>query len=265
MQNWRKSIGWCLLGYLLLGWIFYANQERFIFRAHVIDSAKKLAIKASHEEITIPIDHADTLHLVLFKTEHPIKRGVVLYFHGNRENVEWYAAQATLFTEEGYEVMMMDYPGYGKSRGERSEEKIYKWATWVYQLARKKYEPSKIVIYGKSLGTGVASYLAAKKDCRQVILETPYRNFAAVFSYYVPIYPFKALLHYQFPTDQYLQQVDVPIHIIHGTNDFVIAHRQSVALKESKKEIELLTIEGGAHNNLFDFQKARSGLKKWLL
>jgi len=165
INGWRKPIGWFLLLYLLLGWIFYANQDRFIFRARVIQTNETLKINSPHQELSIPIDQKDTLQLVLFKTTRIPARGVVLYFHGNRENVEWYAPQADLFTQEGYEVMMMDYPGYGKSRGERSESKIYQWATWVYQLARKKYEPKQIILYGKSLGTGVASYLASKKDC----------------------------------------------------------------------------------------------------
>jgi len=262
--KWRKPIGWLLLLYLFLGWIFYAKQETFIFRARIIKTDKKLAIQATHEEITIPINQADTLHLVRFKTKNTPARGVVLYFHGNRENVEWYATQADLFTREGYEVLMMDYPGYGKSRGEKSEYKIYQWATWVYQLARKQYESKEIILYGKSFGTGVASYLASKKDCKQLILETPYTNFPAVFAYYVPIYPFKTLLHYQFPTQQYLEQVEVPIRILHGTSDFVIAHQHSIALTKQKKGITLLLIKGGTHNNLYHFNIARRALKTWL-
>ena len=264
IAQWRKPIGWLLLLYLLLGWIFYANQERFIFQARVIKHDQQLNITAPHEEITIPIDQEDTLHMVRFKTKQNPARGVVLYFHGNRENIEWYAPQADLFTQEGYEVLMMDYPGYGKSRGERSESKIYQWAAWVYQLARKKYEPNQIILYGKSLGTGVAAQLASKKDCNQLILETPYTNFSAVFSYYMPIYPFNTLLYYQFPTAQYLEKVEAPIRIVHGTSDFVIAHQHSINLTKKKKAIQLVIIKGGSHNNLFEYKEARAALKKWL-
>ena len=264
IHAWRKPIGWLLLLYLLLGWIFYANQERFIFRARLIETDQPLHISSLHEEITIPIDQTDTLHLIRFQPTQRSTRGVVLYFHGNRENVEWYAPQAALFTNEGYEVMMMDYPGYGKSRGERSELKIYQWANWVYQLARKKYVPQQIILYGKSLGTGVAAQLASKKDCSQLILETPYTNFPAVFSHYLPIYPFKNLLHYQFPTEQYIEQVNAPIRILHGTSDFVIAHQHSINLTKKKKAIQLVIIKGGSHNNLFEYKEARAALKKWL-
>ncbi|MBM3412327.1 MAG: alpha/beta hydrolase [Bacteroidetes bacterium] len=262
--KWRKPIGWLLLLYLLAGWIFYANQDAFIFRARVIHADKNVAIQAPHKEITIPINQEDTLHLISFITDKAPARGVVLYFHGNRENVEWYAPKADLFTQEGYEVLMMDYPGYGKSRGEISEQKIYQWAIWAYQLARKQFSSNEIIIYGKSLGTGVAAYLASVKDCRQLILETPYTNFPAVFSYYAPIYPFKTLLQFQFPTEQFLEQVVAPIRILHGTNDFVVAHQHSLQLAKHKKGISLLIIKGGAHNNLFDFQLTRTTLKKWL-
>lgn len=79
--------------------------------------------------------------------------------------------QADLFTQEGYEVLMMDYPGYGKSRGERSESKIYQWAAWVYQLARKNMNRTKLFYTGKAWERGLLHSLRQKR-----LQPTDFRN-----------------------------------------------------------------------------------------
>jgi len=262
--KWRKIIGGTLLIYLLAGWIFYANQERLLFRPVVIPTETALKINQPHEEISIPINQQDTLHITRFTTNQ-LAKGAILYFHGNRQNVEWYAHFATIFTESGYEVFMMDYPGYGKSRGEISETKMYEWSHVVYSIARKTYPPSQLIIYGKSLGSGIAAQLAAKRDCRYLIAETPYYDLPSVLSHYAPVYPFHLLMHFQFPTHTYLQQVTAPVLLIHGTADGVVAYENSIRLSNVfKKGDQLITIEKGSHNDLYDFPITIAAIKKAL-
>ena len=260
----RKVVGIALLIYLLLGWIFYANQEQFLFRPTLIAASAPLQISQAHQEISIAINHEDTIHITRFTTKQPIQ-GAILYFHGNRQNVEWYAKYSSLFTNNGYEVFMLDYPGYGKSRGELTEEKIYQWSDILYSIVRKSYTPSQLIIYGKSLGSGIAAQLAAKRDCRQLILETPYYDFPSVLSFYAPIYPFQKLLHYQFPTHTFLEKVTAPVLVLHGTADGVVRYSNSIRLaKYFKNGDQLVTIENGNHNNLFDFAVAKAAIQKIL-
>jgi len=262
--KWRKIIGGIILIYLLAGWIFYANQERLLFRPVVISTETALKINQPHQEISIPINNEDTLHLTRFTTVSSAK-GAVLYFHGNRQNVERYARFATIFTENGYEVLMMDYPGYGKSRGVITESKMYEWSQIVYSIARKSYAPSQLIIYGKSLGSGIAAQLAAKRDCRYLIAETPYYDLPSVLSHYAPIYPFNLLMHFQFPTYTYLQQVTAPVLLLHGTTDGVVAYKNSIRLsKVFKKGDQLITIEKGSHNDLYNFPITITAIKKVL-
>ena len=263
-SKWRKIIGGTLLIYLLAGWIFYANQERLLFKPVVIPTEAALKINQPHLEISIPINTEDTLHLTRFTTLSTAK-GAVLYFHGNRQNVEWYARFAKIFTESGYEVFMMDYPGYGKSRGEITESKMYEWSQVVYSIARKSFTPSQLIIYCKSLGSGVAAQLAAKRDCRYLIAETPYYDLPSVLSHYAPIYPFQLLMHFQFPTHNYLQQVTAPILLLHGTADGVVAYNNSIRLSNKfKKGDQLITIQKGSHNDLYNFPITISAIKKVL-
>ena len=103
---------------------------------------------------------------------------------GNKENVERYARFVPLFTRKGYEVWMPDYPGFGKSRGERNEKKLYSQAWQVYRLVNSAYHSDSIILYGKSFGTGLATYIASGNHCRELILETPYYSIPALFGHY---------------------------------------------------------------------------------
>ena len=162
---------------------------------------------------------------------------------------------------------MIDYPGYGKSTGALTEQKLYDWSLTLYKLARARFLPDNIVIYGKSMGTGIASQLAAIRDCRHLVLETPYYSMPSIIDNYLPIYPVNQMIHYKLPTWKYLRDVTAPVTIFHGTDDWVIPYRNSMRLRPELKPTDLyLTVNGGKHNDLFEFplvtQKLDSILSK---
>ncbi len=149
---------------------------------------------------------------------------------------------------------MLDYPGFGKSTGPFTEQKLYDYALVMYKLARSRFKPSEIIIYGKSLGTGIAAELAAVRDCRRLILETPCYSMQSLLRHYLPIYPVGNMIHYRFPTNEYLPAVTAPVTIFHGTGDGIILYSNAERLKPLLKPgDEFITIEKGTHNNLNDF------------
>ena len=177
-----------------------------------------------------------------------------VYFHGNKRNISWYSRFASQFTNNGYEVLMIDYPGFGKSSGKFTEKLLYEWSRQLYKFARSTYTADSIIIYGKSMGTGLASYLASREQCRRLILETPYYDMPSVISHYLPVYPVGRMLHYQLPNYEYLQFVDEPVSIFHGTDDGVISYRNAKRLKKYlKSSDEFVTVADGKHNNLYSF------------
>jgi alpha-beta hydrolase superfamily lysophospholipase len=240
--------------YCSVGIVLYHLQEWFLFEPIRLPKDYKFKFNGPFEEINIAINKTDTLNIIKFYPADSIPRGVVLYFHGNTENVNRYARFASNFTKHGYEVLMPDYPTYGKSTGELTEDNIYRQAKEVYKLAHSKFPAPQIIVYGMSLGTGVASYLAAKEDCAQLILETPYYSIPDLFSAYAPVYPTKRMSHFKFPVNDYLKEIKEPITIFHGTSDETIPFRCAAKLKKILKPTdEFVTIENGAHNNLNDF------------
>jgi len=181
------------------------------------------------------MNNTDTVNMIRFFPADSIRRGVVVYFHGNRENIERYAKFANNFTKHGYEVWMEDYPGFGKTTGERTEKKMYEQALQVQKMAAAKYGKDSIIIYGKSLGTGIAAYAASQSNNKRLILETPYYSISSLFSCYAPIYPTGKMSNYKIPANEFLADVNYPVSIFHGTDDGVIPYRNAARLKKILK------------------------------
>ncbi len=265
----RKILRWAkilLIIYCLLGIGVYSFQDRLIFRGESVPKDQPYNFKQSHKEVNLTYNERSNRNIVQFFTDKPVK-GVVLYFHGNRRNIERYATYSETFTRNGYEVWMIDYPGYGKSTGDLTEKTLYDWALTLYQLSRARFSPDSIVIYGKSLGTGMASQLAAVRDCRHLILETPYYDCPSALGQYLFMYPLRQMIRYEFPVYKHLQKVTAPVAIFHGTDDGVIRYRNAKKLQPFlKQNDEFVSISGGSHNDLpaFDLyqQKMDSILRR---
>lgn len=249
----RKFLTWALLIYAVLGIAIYYAQGYFFFRSVPLKETHRYSFSIPYREVNLPFKADANLNIIQFETQQPI-RGVVLYLHGNRQNIGWYAQFAPMFTDQGYEVWMLDYPGYGKSTGELTEASLYAYAEQLYKLAGSKYPAHSIIIYGKSMGTGLATYLASRQRCKRVILETPYYSLSSVAARYFPIYPMEQMIKVKIPSWQYLAEVKDTVSILHGTDDGVISYSNASRLKPYlKKGDEFITIEGGSHNDLRRF------------
>jgi alpha-beta hydrolase superfamily lysophospholipase len=244
-----------LLIYAVVGLLIYYLQDYIFLRPTTIPGNEPYNFSQPHKELNIPYRKDVNMSIVQFTTSQPVK-GVVLYFHGNRGNVKRYARASELFTKNGYECWIIDYPGYGKSKGEFTEKEVYDWALTTYKLARARFSRDSIVIYGRSLGSGPASQLAAIRDCKFLVLETPYYDLPSLVSYYLPVYPVHRMIKYEFPVGKHLEKVTAPVFIFHGDDDFTIPISEASRLKESlKKGDEFIEIEDGEHNNLRKFDQ----------
>jgi hypothetical protein len=149
--RWTKLI---LLAYGIVGIVLYHTQDYFLWHGKAVPASAVYKLGGQpHTELNLPYDRSTNLNLVEFHAidrppDSPAK-GVVLYFHGNRNDVEWYGRLAADFTRKGYECWIWDYPGFGKSTGELSEQKLYDFALVFYKLARSRWPPSKIILYGQ--------------------------------------------------------------------------------------------------------------------
>lgn len=260
--NWLKII---ILIYCSIGIALYYLQGYFLFHPEKLSSDYVFKFDKPFEEVSIPLNNDDAISMIKFFPKDSIRKGVVIYYHGNMKNVAHYAAFADNFTKHGYEVWMEDYPGFGKSTGTRTEKKLYEQALQVQKMAASKYSADSIIIYGKSFGTGIAAYIASVSNCKKLILETPYYSIPDLFNSFSFIYPANYMSDYNIPTWKFLEDVKEPVTIFHGTDDVVIFYNRAKKLKKYLKPAdEFITIDKGKHNNLGDFEKYHAVLDSLL-
>ncbi|HSC40276.1 MAG TPA: alpha/beta fold hydrolase [Chitinophagaceae bacterium] len=259
-RNWFRWVKLALLLYGSIGIAIFYLQDKILYHPVSLPRDYTYDFKEPFKEVNIPYDSGASINIIQFKVparsgDTPAApKGVVLYLHGNRNNIAWYEPYVANFTKNGYEVWMMDYAGYGKSTGPVSEQRLYDYATQLYKLAHVHFAADSIIIYGKSLGTGIATWLASHNACKQLILETPYYSMTSLARYYFPIYPVGRMIHCKIPSYEYLQKVRAHVTILHGSADWIIPHRNARRLTPFLKPTdEFITIPGGSHNDLNDF------------
>jgi len=240
--------------YILICILFYFLQHFAFFRPEILPHYFKYQYTFPFEELHFDIEDGGFINGIYF--EVPNSLGVVYYLKGNSRSIKGWGKFASDFVGKGFDFFLIDYRGFGKSRGKRNEAKLYSDAQYVYKWLTKKYEEDKIVVFGRSFGSGIAARIASWNNPKMLVLDSPYYNFAYRVSQYAKfILPLKLLLRYRLPTNQFIKKVNCPIHIVHGSKDRLIPISDSQKLVDENKHIKLHVIDGGRHNNLPDFSQ----------
>jgi pimeloyl-ACP methyl ester carboxylesterase len=246
--------------YIFICIFLYFFQERLIFFPQKLAIDHTFYFNGDFEEKYFQVDDESMIHALHFFSKNP--KGVILYFHGNAGSLDDWGEVADDFVKMDYDVLISDFRGFGKSTGKMSESNFNQDAKMLYDFLLEKYDATQIIIFGRSLGTGIAVDLAAKNKAQQLILETPFANFADLAQSRFKIFPVKALLKFGFPNKDKMEKIDYPIHIFHGTNDEVIPHSHAKELQSALKPgSTFTTIKFGNHNNLFTFQEYWTKIK----
>lgn len=184
----------------------------------------------------------------------------ILIFSGNGGNISIMLDRIVTFHLGGFSTLAVDYPGYGSSEGEPSEEGLYEAAeaAWKYLVEEKRAEPAKIVIYGFSLGGGVAAYLAEKHRPRALILDSTFTRLSAVPSSRQPALKmvFEAALGRAFDTKSRLAKIKCPLLILHSREDQVVPFELGLELYEAYQNNNKLMAEGRGGHMDFMFNPA---------
>ncbi len=151
-------------------------------------------------------------------------------------------------------MILVDYRGFGKSTGRRSEKEMFGDMQFIYAKLKLICQENHIIVYGRSLGSGFATKIASDNNPRYLILDSPFYNFGTVVMRFLPFLPVRYILRYQLRTDKWIQHVKCHTYIIHGTKDWLIPIRHSEKLQQlNPQKITLIRIQGGGHNNLPGF------------
>lgn len=175
----------------------------------------------------------------------------IMFFHGNGSLAAFEIERGRVLQDNGFDVLLVEYRGYGGSGGAPSAKAFLKDSLEVYDWYKE--DPSDwVFLYGHSLGTGIASYVASEREVRSVVLEAPYPALSDVAASKHPIFPVRALLKHEINSAEYLMDNKTPILIVHGKNDQVIPLQfgenlyQSLDANHAKIEV----IDDASHNDL---------------
>jgi len=238
-----------LFVYVGLAAMLYFTQRSMMYFPETIHTSPAEAGLPEAEEISLTA--ADGVRIVGWHVAPRDGQPVILYLHGNGGALRYRVERFHRLIKEGVGLVAIEYRGYGGSEGIPSEAGLFADAEAAYAFAASRYRPDQLVLWGESLGTGVAVYLAAEKPVGRVILEAPFTSTAAVAAQRYWFMPVRLLMKDQFRSDERIANVSAPVLILHGLNDRTVPYamgEQMFDLAKGNKHI-VRFIDGG-HEDL---------------
>ena len=230
--------------YVLVGILLYVFQRNLLYFP---------TTKINHTLKCMTLEHDDIRLNTIVLNEG--KEDAIVYFGGNAESV-FYNAEKFKKTFSTFTIYLVDYRGYGLSSGQPTEENLFKDALFVYDNIKKKHK--KINIIGRSLGSGVASYLTSKREINKLALITPFDSLEYVAQQMYPFYPLGLILKDKYCSVKYLElKMSKNILILMAENDSLIhiSHGYALAKSLPKKEVQVEVIANAGHNSISDFSR----------
>lgn len=238
-------------------------QRDLIFYPEKLSPDYQYQFNSIFEEVTFNPEYNVKINALWFRKEKPC--GVIIFFHGNAGSLSSWGNIGDMLSIYNYDVLIFDYRGYGKSTGEVTEENMFSDSEFIYKEVLKSYSENRIILYGKSIGSGPASFLVSQFSPKALILEAPFYNFTELARNHLPMVP-SFLLQFKFKNNLYLEKYTGPVFIIHGTEDEVVPIEHSEKLFKSLTTVKrFVRVPGGHHNDLETKREYREFLDKILL
>lgn len=250
--------------YVGLGLLLFFGQRAFIYPGQYFGSVGTPAQEGIKGPIDLRFKTADGLELHAWYT--PVRdpgKPVILFFHGNGMHIKAFYPKANFYIEQGYGAFICEYRGFGGNPGKPTEQGLYNDAEACLATLKEKASQD-VVYYGESLGTGVAVNLSLKHPPKGIVLESPYSSVVDVAKNTYGWYPVDMMVDDKFDSIGKIDQIKVPVLIVHGKIDNLIPFKLGQRLFEkANRPKELHAISGGAHEDLYSFG-AGDLISNWL-
>lgn len=241
-----------LFAYAALCVGLYSAQRKLVFPPLGPHISAKAAGFPEAQEILVPTSDGETLvaWYVAPKGDKPL----VVYFHGNGDTLSWRSNRDRLLVADGTGLLALSYRGFEGSSGNPSETGFHLDADAAYEFAARRVPSDRIVLWGHSLGTGVAVQLAAERKVKALILEAAYTSVADIAAMRYPFIPIRLLLKDQFRSDLRIGEVTAPVLVLHGELDDVIPIQYGRRLYElAHNPKQFISFPKGGHLDLDDY------------
>ncbi|MBV9632367.1 MAG: alpha/beta hydrolase [Xanthobacteraceae bacterium] len=244
--------GLLAFGYGLVVLLMYFNQRSFLYFPERERTTPAAAGFRASRELTL--ETRDGERVIAWHLPPEGDRPVILYFHGNGGSLRLRAERFAALTADGTGLVALSYRGYGGSSGVPTEQGLIRDAEAAYRFAAEHYPARRIVLWGESLGTGVAVAIAAAHPIGGLILESPFTSTVDVAAAIYWFLPVRLLMQDQFPSDQRISRVTAPVLVMHGDRDATVpigyGERLFAMIKAPK---QFVRFAGGGHSDLDSF------------
>ncbi len=251
-----------VVGYAVVLVLMYLFQAAFVYfptrNIAVTPEIRDLA----YEDVWLYTDDDIRIHGWYVPSDRD--RGYVLFFHGNAGNISDRIESIVHFNNLGLNVLIIDYRGYGNSEGRPSEQGTYRDAEagWRYLTEVREASPSHIILFGRSLGGGVASWLASQVEAGGLVLESTFTSAVDLASDIYPMFPVRLLMYIRYPVTEYLKDITMPVMVAHSVDDEIIPYYHGRKLYEQLSEPKMWLEMQGGHNDGF-LQTGPEYLRVW--
>jgi len=255
-------------GYVLLVAVIYLMQGRMLYLpgqpGRTLD-ATPVDAGMLYEDVSLETADGVRLHGWYVPGAKP---GVLLFFHGNAGNVSHRLESIRQFHQLGLSVLIIDYRGYGQSKGRPTENGLYldAEAAWRYLTRTRGVEPGNIVIFGRSLGGSVAAWLAMRHEAGALIVESSFTSVPDLAREIYPWLPVRWLSRLRHSTVEYVRHVQSPVLVIHSVDDEIIPFHHGEEILAAAPEPRSFLELRGSHNEAFMLDESRylNGLDEFL-
>ena len=245
-----------LLGfYLLFVGLVYFTQGRLLYLPNLPGrelQATPADVGLRYEDVRLTASDGVELH-GWFVPAGGDARGTLLFFHGNAGNISHRLESIRQFHDLGLDVLIVDYRGYGQSEGSPSEQGTYRdaEAAWEYLTEERDVAPSRLVVFGRSVGGAVGAWLAAHREPGALIVESSFSSLPALAAELYWFLPVRWLARFRYPTAEYVAAAGCPVLVIHSRDDDIVPfhHGRTIyeAAGEPRRFLELSGPHNGAH------------------
>jgi pimeloyl-ACP methyl ester carboxylesterase len=249
--------------YSIIVSFLYSVQQKLIFLPDTLAKDHTFQFDIPYDEFNLSHENGEQVNTLYFPSEE--SKALILYFHGNSKNLQHWGKYLPDLVNRGYDVLAIDYRGYGKSDGKASEIGMYEDADLLYNWATSKFPDKELILWGRSLGSGVASHLSTKQTAQKLVLETPFFNMTELVKTRFPVLIVPVEMKYKFPNNENIENIEMTTMIIQGTKDSIVPFKSAQKLKKIlETEDHFFTIKGAGHRNLHEFNDYQAVLDEIL-
>jgi len=249
-----KLLAYVIGAYVVLSIYVYFMQSSLIFYPNMPGRnliATPENIGLTYQDIEFLTEDNVRLHGWFIPNKNA--KGTVLFFHGNAGNISHRLDSIEIFHRMELNVFIIDYRGYGQSKGKITEKGTYRdaEAAWNYLNNTQGISGKQIIIFGRSLGASIATWLASKYTPAALIIESGFSSVPAMAQRLYPFLPVRWLTHFKYNTSQYVKNISCPVMVAHSKNDDIIPYAEGREIFEAApKPKQFLEMRGG-HNDGF--------------